>query len=439
MPNRARSLLRCTTMLGAWTTLASCLAEPAQPGRDANSPSPAAPLAAADSPTPPQDEPRREQTVRPAPHFDWDPSSDCSIERVAVGGRHACAITSLGHVVCWGHNESLQLGVPSVADSCALGASDYPCSDAPVPVPGLEAVVELALSNTTSCALDRDGRVWCWGVSQSDVLRGSAACDLPALATPAQRHLSCSPAPRIIAGIDHALSVGAWGTHCAVERHGTLKCWTAHMGRTPTPVADVAHAVQTDYSCVLSEQGKIQCWYCNDYGQRGDGSLAPAQEVGVPSNCELSTSTVAWAGFAVQVSSGYQHACLVDESGTLACWGSNDAGQLGVPSSGPRRCNYGAACATEPVRVPDVEDAVQAAAGLGFTCVLDRRGQVMCMGGHGRSDVALPAPALQLAARYGQACAVVQGGRVFCWHPAGPLSTTAGTSAAPREISLCPR
>jgi hypothetical protein len=234
------------------------------------------------------------------------------------------------------------------------------------------------------------------------------------------------------------VSIGAWGVHCAAEQQGEVKCWGAHMGSMPRPVADVTDAVQTDYLCSLASDGSVQCWWCNDQGQRGDGTLAPPQQVGVASNCELTTSTVAWPGRAVQVSSGYQHACLVDADGSVACWGDNGYGQLGVPDTGPEMCNYNKPCATEPLQVPGIEDAVQVSAGIGLTCILHADGQVMCIGEYGRQPVALPAPAMQLAARYARACAVLTDGRVFCWSERdwGPEGFSAGI--IPTEVAICP-
>lgn len=373
------------------------------------------------------------------PTLDWNPAEDCFIERIAVGGRHACAITKQGHVYCWGHDESRQLGVSVVDDTCAVGWESMSCSRTPLPVPGLSGIVDLALSNTTSCALDGAGVVWCWGYSQSKVFDASSSklCDLSWADDSVQENSSCSPFPTPIDGIEHAVSIGAWGVHCAAELEGAVKCWVAHMGLTPTEVADVTDAVQTDFTCSITSSGSVQCWWCNDYGQRGDGTLGPPQEVGVPSNCILSTSTVAWPGRAVQVSSGYNHACLVDDDGSLVCWGDNASGQLGVPNTGPRICNYGVACAPEPFRVPDFDNAIQVTAGIRSTCVLDGDGQVTCMGGYGRQSVSLPAPAVQVAARYSQTCAVLDDGRVFCWN--GEYESAIGMEGEiiPTEVSMC--
>jgi hypothetical protein len=233
----------------------------------------------------------------------------------------------------------------------------------------------------------------------------------------------------MVAGAGKAVSLGGWGTLCAAQSDGTVKGWVAHMGDLPTAIPGVADAVQTDFLCARRRDGKVQCWWCNDFGQRGDGSLAPGQQVGVISNCQLTSSTVAWEGKAVDISSGYDHACLVDESGAVACWGDARGGQLGLPPAELPDCNGNGSCAMRPVRMRGVDDAVEVSAGYAFTCVRRAQGEVACTTPEGAlAPVPLPGPALQIAARYIEACAVVSGGRVFCWP---------GNRATPHEVVFC--
>ncbi|MFO0677406.1 MAG: hypothetical protein U0169_12800 [Polyangiaceae bacterium] len=73
--------------------------------------------------------------------------------RVAVGHTHACAIRERGDVVCWGWNESGQLGDGTTEDSAV-----------PREVAGLtERVVEVAAGRQHTCARSVSGAVSCWG------------------------------------------------------------------------------------------------------------------------------------------------------------------------------------------------------------------------------------------------------------------------------------
>jgi hypothetical protein len=80
--------------------------------------------------------------------------------------------------------------------------------------------------------------------------------------------------------------------------------------------------------------------------------------------------------------------------------------------------------------MPGVKDAVQVTAGYGFSCVLAARGDISCTTPQGTlAAVTLPARARQIAARYGDVCAVLDGGRVFCWR--------AREAAQPHEVVFC--
>ncbi|MCB9597732.1 MAG: hypothetical protein H6719_33755 [Sandaracinaceae bacterium] len=76
-----------------------------------------------------------------------------------VGGVHVCALAD-GHVWCAGSR--------GIGDD--LGVSRQGPLPAPIEVPGLDDVVELAAGTTHTCARRRDGRVACWGTNESGQL-----------------------------------------------------------------------------------------------------------------------------------------------------------------------------------------------------------------------------------------------------------------------------
>jgi alpha-tubulin suppressor-like RCC1 family protein len=83
---------------------------------------------------------------------------------VAASYTHACAIVSEGRVRCWGANGSGQLGA---ATPDALSAES-------VEVIGVSRAIAVSAGEGHTCALVREGRVWCWG-SDTEGQSGSGA------------------------------------------------------------------------------------------------------------------------------------------------------------------------------------------------------------------------------------------------------------------------
>lgn len=77
---------------------------------------------------------------------------------IAIGGLHACALTSTGEVLCWGSNDYGQLGHPDASpDSPPLahGAIDVGAR-----------VLQITAGKHHSCALRDDQKIVCWGRNQ---------------------------------------------------------------------------------------------------------------------------------------------------------------------------------------------------------------------------------------------------------------------------------
>ena len=143
----------------------------------------------------------------PRPAFDRLPRSILGLgaavqivtaSRGGTGEEFTCVRDEAGHVSCWGFNGLGQLGDASRVDSAE-----------PKRVPGLDAVVDLAASGMRACAVERSGRVLCWG----DPIDPNDA----------------RPAPREVPGISDASQIALGERHaCAVSRDGDVTCWGAN-------------------------------------------------------------------------------------------------------------------------------------------------------------------------------------------------------------------
>ena len=106
-------------------------------------------------------------------------------------------------------------------------------------------------------------------------------------------------------------------------------------------------------------------------------------------------------------------------NGQVACWGSNDAGQLGA---GHRSMRHGA------VAVEDVIGAVEVAAGGASACARNTLGDVWCWGRLGAADGAVRTIANTHADQIavgGQSACAVRNGKLHCWNDVGDV-TVAG-------------
>lgn len=108
---------------------------------------------------------------------------------------------------------------------------------------------------------------------------------------------------------------------------GSPKCaLIAQLGQPlPLPTTPVGLAAGDGHACAVRMDGSVRCWGRNDFGQLGVAASAtpsgPVTVAGLP-------------GFATKVVAGLAHTCARLTNGTVACWGSNQEGQLGQGNFG---------------------------------------------------------------------------------------------------------
>ena len=92
------------------------------------------------------------------------------VVQIAAGEAFACALTDVGAVYCWGANSYGNIGI---GDS-AIGTDQY----APVQVTGLSSGVKsISIGINTACAIKADDSVVCWGENQSGQIGNGTTTD----------------------------------------------------------------------------------------------------------------------------------------------------------------------------------------------------------------------------------------------------------------------
>ncbi|MEZ4639494.1 MAG: hypothetical protein R2873_21940 [Caldilineaceae bacterium] len=180
-----------------------------------------------------------------------------------------------------------------------------------------------------------------------------------------------------------------------------------------TPPENVRLTAGYNHACVVTDSGGVKCWGQNEYGQLGDDTTTtrrtPVDVIGLDSGI---TSIVA----------GHSHTCAVTTEGAVKCWGDNFKGELGDGTQTHR---------STPVGVLGLDSGVTAlAAGYNHTCALTISGGVKCWGfnfkgqlGNGTQadsltpvDVdGLDSGVAAIAAANSHTCALTDAGGVKCW------------------------
>jgi alpha-tubulin suppressor-like RCC1 family protein len=185
------------------------------------------------------------------------------ITRIASSFDHACAIRRDGSLSCWGSNIGGQLGFGATERrrSCGIGPLEDWVTPAhtyePQVVPSLDGVIDIALGAQRTCALRKDGSVW------------------------------CSSDPREPARL---------------TLEGELQGATQIAVYWPW---DKGHV------CGVFEGGRVRCAGTNDRGQLGDGSLSSPFE---------QAARDAVLANAVEVRCGQSSTCARTADGEIACW-----------------------------------------------------------------------------------------------------------------------
>ena len=239
---------------------------------------------------------------------------------VGAGHGHTVAITRGETLLSWGWNGYGQLGIGTTSPLAEPGATE------PVDVPGLARIVAADLGLAHSCALDRDGLVWCWGANGAGQL-GDGTSDVRSVPQPV----------RGLPGPARALALGDRHT-CAIVEGSGVWCWglndTGQLGVAPScagmecdrervavlvglPDA-IGITAGSRHTCALDGEGAVWCWGSNDVGQLGLGAIGGARPT---------PSAVGLEG-AEAITAGQNHTCALVE-GEARCWGRNAQGQLG--------------------------------------------------------------------------------------------------------------
>jgi alpha-tubulin suppressor-like RCC1 family protein len=185
------------------------------------------------------------------------------VTAISAGRFHACAVTTAGAAMCWGADGGGQLG---------NGANT--ASNVPVPVTGLSSgVTAITAGSFQSCAAATGGAAMCWGSNQTGELGNGT---FTASNTPVAVSGLGEGVTAISSNSGHTCAVAGGGVQCwGVGGFGQLGDATFDSSNVPVPVSGLSSGVGAittgfDHSCAIVTGGAAMCWGGNVDGQLGD-------------------------------------------------------------------------------------------------------------------------------------------------------------------------
>ena len=346
-------------------------------------------------------------------------ANDAKVESIAVGENVACVVFEKGVMRCWG------------SYLLAGGGSTSTPKPSPIPIRAddgggfLTGVAEVAASYRHACARLLSGNFACWGFNNEyqlgDFTRNNGQ---DTQVTPFARIVKDSSAagpkltgPSNLAGIGR---VSGGVAHSAAVINGAVLTWGYVSGGPNGPLGR-GNPSQSD---AIAPKPVLAV----------GGQPAPADDrlLGVKT-----------------VSLGRHHGCGALQNNTVACWGDNASGKLGIGSGvavtdGRPRL----------VSVPDGTGLLGVSTGDTSSCAVTGMGRVRCWGqnnlgqsgkdpvGGSQQDASLDvkvsggqalARVIDVGVGNGYACALTEagaGGKVYCWGTGTGSVLGDGTSAA---------
>jgi alpha-tubulin suppressor-like RCC1 family protein len=355
-----------------------------------------------------------------------------TLQQISAGAHHTCAVRADGGVLCWGNNESGQLGIGSNAD-CGFSCAKQPTRvNSTLTGAAFTGTRKVSGGEHHTCSLDRAGRAFCWGYN----LENQTGTIAPG---PSSHQQVWRPLPVATGATFTDISAGT-GLSCAVNPAETT-CWgnvgrlvgssrTAFPEAIPRSAGYQAVSAGFEHVCMqtsVSGYTDVNCLGRNQFGQTThdpaelpllvDGGQpvmlgthfpraagAPATRHMFTCADHIGSGTVqcaganwwGWLGNGTNVASakpvqvgpagfrlsgvtvGWYHACAIDPLQQAWCWGDGYGGKLG---------NGSYFTSWTPVLVGGGNIKFRAlAAGQYHTCGISTTNQIFCWGMNDRAQ-----------------------------------------------------
>lgn len=303
--------------------------------------------------------------------------------------------------------------------------------------------------NGNSCAIDKIGRLYCWGNNEDgQLLNNSTANVLSSIRVSSETGLSVltSRIVDVARGLRHL---------CLLNEDGAQACWgtnshgqIGNASTADTLLPEIGHmfgfirqiSVGHHTTCNIAIDGYARCWGRNDYGQTG---LSHTNSV-TYSDFKNTDGVVQNIGSSLKdITVGSDHACALLGDNTAYCWGRNTFGELGrgTASSTP--------VANSPASINTISGIKQISAGEKYTCAVLNSGTAYCWGSNTQNTIGdgttiqRNSPTLLnsltdvnlIATGTTNTCALLNSGSMKCWGSSYVGNGSATSSSTPASVN----
>ena len=190
--------------------------------------------------------------------------------QLSAGYRHSCALKQDGRLFCWGKKTNYTPTEP-------IGyLGDGGTNGSLLPVQEYTAAtdwLQVSAGRYHSCAVKKDGRIFCWGGNGSSGKLGNNSSE-PIINVPVQEYTEATDWFSVSAG---------FGNSCALKHDGRMYCWGGSYERVPLQTTAFSTwqsvTVGYNYRCGLVAGDRVFCFGSNTSGKLGTASRQPVRPV----------------------------------------------------------------------------------------------------------------------------------------------------------------
>ena len=135
------------------------------------------------------------------------------------------------------------------------------------------------------------------------------------------------------------------------------------------------------HTCAILDNASVKCWGSNDAGQLGLGNSTTLGDSANEMGDNLPTVDLGTGRTATAIAAGGDgHSCAILDNASVKCWGKNNYGQLGIDNTTQMGDNPGEMAQLTGINLGTGRTATATAAGYYHSCAILDNASVKCWG-----------------------------------------------------------